>query len=148
MEIGQLVENFTVNDNKGNLFGLYDELKNRPLVLFFYPKDETKGCIAEVCAFRDFYQDFIDLGYEVVGVSSDNQKSHENFVAHYSLPFRLLVDEGGAIRKKFNVKKSFFIIEGRETFIIGQDSKIKFKFNSLTQSEKHVIEALTFIKKN
>ncbi|MEB3243279.1 MAG: peroxiredoxin, partial [Cyanobacteriota bacterium] len=78
-----------------------DQLAGAPLVLFFYPKDDTPGCTAEACAFRDSYADLQALGAEVWGVSGDDAASHQRFASRHNLPFPLLVDQGNQLRKAF-----------------------------------------------
>lgn len=117
-------------------------LVERPLVLFFYPKDDTPGCTAEVCAFRDAYQDFTDAGATVIGVSSDTAQSHARFKTRHNLPFRLLRDPQGTVRKDFGVPKTLGVLPGRATFVIGVDGRIVYAFNSQFAPALHVANAL------
>ena len=80
-------------DQEGKQITL-EEYRGKKLVLYFYPKDNTPGCTAESCDLRDHYDQFINEGFEVVGVSADSEKSHQNFIAKYQLPFRLISDTG------------------------------------------------------
>jgi thioredoxin-dependent peroxiredoxin len=121
-------------------------LIDRPLVLYFYPKDDTPGCSTEACRFRDEYEAFIQAGADVIGVSSDDPKSHARFREKYRLPFRLMSDPGGAARKAFGVPNTLGILPGRATFVINRDGKIIYSFNSQFLPERHVSNALVALR--
>ena len=99
---GDVVPNFTAKTQDGTVFN-WSENVGKPTVLYFYPKDDTPGCTAQACSFRDEYQDFKDLGAEVIGVSGDSEKAHVKFAKKYNLPFILLSDKDKTIRNLFNV---------------------------------------------
>ena len=121
---------------------------NRAVVLYFYPKDETPGCTAEACSFRDAYEDFVDAGAVVVGVSADSLASHEQFAAHHRLPFELISDEDGALRRAYNVPTSMLgLLPGRVTYVIDRDGKVQHVFNSQLQAKRHVEEALEVVRR-
>jgi thioredoxin-dependent peroxiredoxin len=120
--------------------------RGKRLVLFFYPKDDTPGCTAEACSFRDEYQAFVDAGSEVAGVSSDDGASHDGFASKHRLPFRLLSDPGEVARKAFGIPKTLGLFPGRATFVIDGDGKILHAFNSQFAPAKHVQEALTILR--
>lgn len=126
---------------------LKDLVGERVLVLYFYPKDETAGCTAEACSFRDLYQDFQDAGADVVGVSRDSAESHDKFKSHHRLPFRLLTDKGGAAATALGVKKTFGLLPGRVTFVIDKGGVVRMRFDSQIQARKHVSEALEVVKR-
>ena len=119
--IGQPVPEIDGADFAGNRLKLSDYRGKRVVVLYFYPKDDTPGCTAEACAFRDSYEVFTDAGAEVIGVSSDSVRSHERFGAAYQLPFTLVSDERGRVRKSYGVKSSFGLLPGRVTYVIDRD---------------------------
>jgi peroxiredoxin Q/BCP len=123
-----------------------ESLIGKPFVLFFYPKDNTPGCTAEACAFRDEYQSFVDAGAEVIGVSSDDGTSHERFAQRHSLPFRLLSDGGGAVRRAFGVPATLGILPGRVTFVVDATGTIRYAFNSQFLPKAHVAKALDVIR--
>ena len=116
----------------------------KPLVVYFYPKDETYGCTKEACAFRDAYQDFTDAGADVIGVSRDDAASHEKFKANHRLPFTLLSDPGGGVAKAWSVGG---LIPGRSTFVFDKAGVLRHRFDSAIRFGKHVDEALAMIKK-
>lgn len=142
---GQAAPDFTAPKTGGGEFRLSDEKGKRAVVLYFYPKDETPGCTAEACAFRDLYEVFVDAGAEVVGVSGDSVASHERFAEHHELPFILVSDKGGAIRRLYGVKATLGIWPGRVTFVIDKDGFVRHSFASRIDAVRHVEEALRTI---
>jgi thioredoxin-dependent peroxiredoxin len=118
----------------------------RTIVLYFYPKDETSGCTAEACSFRDQYEDFKAAGADVIGVSSDDGASHEAFKKKNRLPFTLLSDPKGQAAKAFGVKKTFGLLPGRVTFVIDRGGVIRHRFDSQVRVQKHVEEALQIVR--
>ena len=129
IEEGKAAPAFTLKDQDGNAVKLSD-LKGKNVVLYFYPADDTPGCTKESCAFRDDYSKLKKLGAVVLGVSPDDEKSHQKFIAKYSLPFPLLVDADHAVAEKYGAwgekmnygKKYMGLI--RSTFLIGKDGKL------------------------
>lgn len=116
------------------------------LVLYFYPKDETPGCTAEACAFRDAYEDFTDAGAKVIGVSGDSLESHDAFAGKHSLPFLLASDPDGALRRAFGVKKTLGVLDGRVTYVIDPEGIIRKIFSSQLRSKAHIAESLDAIR--
>ncbi len=99
--VGDAAPDFTLLSSSGVI--LADVLRDKTVVLYFYPKDETAGCTAEACAFRDSYEVFTQAGAEVIGVSDDTMESHQAFAGHHRLPFQLLSDPGGDVRRRYGV---------------------------------------------
>ena len=91
---GDRIPDFILTDQNGNSFHIASLVTKKSLVIYFYPKDETAGCTKQACAFRDNYQNFMDAGAEVIGISSDDEESHGNFANNHKLPFILLSDTG------------------------------------------------------
>lgn len=143
---GQPAPNFSLKDQDGAVVRLSD-FKGKPLVLYFYPKDDTPGCTAEACLFRDSFEVFSDAGAEVLGVSGDSPESHKKFAAKYRLPFRLLSDEGDAVRKAYGVSSTLGLLPGRVTFVIDKQGVVRHVFSSQFRPKKHVDEALEILKK-
>lgn len=138
LQVGDLAPDFSLPTDRGTTFRL-SELRGQPVVLYFYPKDDTPGCTAEACAFRDQYEDFQDLGAQVVGVSSDSEASHQKFVQKHRLPFPLLADAGGQVRKLYEVPRAFLgLLPGRVTFVIDAEGRIAYIFNSMSGATDHV----------
>ncbi|OWP63256.1 peroxiredoxin [Hymenobacter amundsenii] len=139
LQIGDQAPDFTLNTTTGEAFRLSDLRGQRNVVLYFYPKDDTPGCTAEACSFRDQYQDFQDLGAEVVGVSSDSEASHQKFTQKHRLPFPLLADSGGQVRKLYEVPRALLgLLPGRVTFVIDKQGIIQYVFNSMSRATDHV----------
>lgn len=147
LAIGDMIPDFTLSDQNGDAFSLRDFLGSKPLVIFFYPKDFTPGCTKEVCDFRDHYEDFVQYGAEVVGISSDSSRSHRFFANTFKLPFKLLSDPGGQVRTKFGIKKNLMnLLPGRETFVVDKQGKLILAFRSAAAA-KHMKQALEALKK-
>ncbi|GAA3927055.1 peroxiredoxin [Hymenobacter algoricola] len=142
LNVGDQAPDFTLPTTSGAAFRLAGLRGQRSLVLYFYPKDDTPGCTAEACSFRDQYQDFQELGAEVVGISSDSAASHQKFSRKHQLPFELLADEGGQVRKLYEVPRALLgLLPGRVTFVIDQHGVIRYIFNSLSGAADHVSNA-------
>jgi thioredoxin-dependent peroxiredoxin len=147
IKVGDIIPSFLSKDVNGNIFDIQNYIGQKPLVIYFYPKDNTPACTAQACSFRDQYQDFTDLGAEVIGISSDNEKSHENFASKYKLPFILLSDNDKKIRKLFDVPSGLFgLIPGRVTYVTDKQGKVVLIFDSMLAA-KHISKALEAIKK-
>ena len=131
----------------GSQGALKELIGAKTLVLYFYPKDNTAGCTAEACSFRDAYEDFQGAGADVIGVSADDGATHEGFKGRYKLPFTLLTDPGGAAAKALGVKKTLGLLPGPVTFVIDRQGQIVHKFDSQLRATKHVDEALQIVKK-
>lgn len=137
---------FKGNNQDGEVVSL-DQFKGKKLILYFYPKDQTPGCIAESCNLRDNYEELLKLGFEVVGVSPDGEKSHLNFIAKQNLPFNLIADTEKEILKAYGawgLKKMY----GREyegvlrtTFVIDANGLIEKVFTKV-KTKEHVDQIL------
>ena len=127
---GDKAPEFTSKDQNGNTVSLTD-YKGKNVILYFYPKDDTPGCTAEACSFRHNYQSMLSKGFEVIGVSTDDEKSHKKFVNKYSLPFTLIADADKSIVEAYGVwvEKNMYgrkyMGTARTTFIIDGDGNIK-----------------------
>jgi len=141
VQVGDVAPDFTLPSQSGTPVSLGHFLGKTALVLYFYPRDNTSVCTAEACAFRDSYQVIKDSGAEVIGISSDSVESHQQFAAKYQLPFILLSDEGGIMRKRYGVPTAFGL-PGRVTYIIDRQGIVRHIFFSQFTSEKHVDVAL------
>ena len=130
LKIGSRAPDFKVKDQDGNWFKL-SELKGKKVILYFYPKDMTPGCTAESCNLRDHYPSLQKKGYEVLGISKDSEKSHQNFIQKQKLPFRLLADVDLEVHKLYGtwIEKSMYgrkyMGTARVTFIIDEQGKLE-----------------------
>jgi peroxiredoxin Q/BCP len=111
------------------------------IVLYFYPKDDTPGCTAQACAFRDSHEVFTGAGAEVIGVSSDPVGKHATHVDRHKLPFRLLSDQGGEVRKSYGVPAVLGLLPGRVTYVIDREGTVRHVFNSMTRISQHIGDA-------
>ncbi len=141
VNVGETAPDFTLASQKDEMVTLSKFRAKKNVVLYFYPKDETRGCTREACSFRDSYELFTDLGAEVIGVSADTVESHKSFAEHYNLPFTLLSDTDDRVRNLYGATSSLGIIPGRVTFVIDKTGVVRHVFSSQLQPEKHVEEA-------
>lgn len=141
---GQTAPDFTLPAADGSEVTL-SSLRGKWVVVFFYPKDNTTGCTAEACAFRDSHEDFTDAGAVVIGISSDSVDSHQQFAAKHNLPFTLLSDTGGKVRSAWGVGKSLGILPGRVTYVIDPEGVVRKVFSSQLRATAHQTEALAAI---
>ena len=147
LQMGDQLPHFILKDENHQPINISSR-RGKFLVLYFYPKDDTFGCVKEACSFRDSFQDFVDAGALVYGVSNDNPTSHALFKAKYQLPFSLLSDTGGELRNLLGVPAEMFgLIPGRVTYIFDPQGRLIKVFKSLLSPEKHVKEALKVIGK-
>jgi peroxiredoxin Q/BCP len=147
LKVGDTIPNFKAKDANGNDFDSQNMVGRKPLVIYFYPKDNTPGCTAEACSFRDQYEDFTALGAEVIGISSDSVSSHQQFSKQFKLPFILLSDNDKKIRKLFGVPSGLFgLLPGRVTYVTDKNGVIQMIFDSMLAT-KHIPKALVAIKK-
>jgi len=146
VEIGDKIPDFELFDAFGQLFKSNLVIGKKIAVIYFYPKDDTRTCTIQACSFRDNYQNFKDLGAEVIGISGDNILSHLQFQNKYNLPFTLLSDTKNVVRRAFGVSKDFLgLIPGRATYVVDKEGVIVMKFDS-TSGEIHIQKALEAIK--
>ena len=151
LEPGDKAPNFELIANNGRLVSLGYYLQRKNVVLYFYPKDDTPGCVTEACGFRDVMDDLFECDTIVLGISPDNMSAHQKFIAKYYLPFLLLSDLGRKVCNKYGVwgekalygKKYFGVL--RTTFIIGKDGRILRIFEKVKPKE-HAKEVLDYIK--
>ncbi|TSD67826.1 thioredoxin-dependent thiol peroxidase [Inquilinus sp. KBS0705] len=149
LKAGEKAPNFTANNQNGEAVSLAD-FKGKNIILYFYPKDNTPGCTAESCDFRDNYQSLLSKGFEVIGVSVDDEKSHKKFETKYQLPFTLIADTDHKIVEAYGVwvEKSMYgkqyMGTARTTFIINGDgiiNKVIDKVDTKASSQQ-VLDAL------
>lgn len=146
LEEGKKAPDFTAKDQNGNKVKLSDH-KGKRVVLYFYPKDDTPGCTKQACSLRDGFAELKKANITVLGVSIDDEKSHQKFIAKYDLPFDLIADADKAIVEKYGAwgEKSMYSKKYmgtlRKTFLIGEDGKIVKIFDKVKVGE-HADEVL------
>lgn len=146
IKVGDRIPLFTLKNQRGEEVSI-QTFFGKPFVIFFYPKDNTAGCTAQACGFRDRYEDLQNIGAEVIGISADDVESHREFANKYNLPFTLLSDSGNKIRKLFGVPRDMFgLLPGRVTYVVDDKGFVSFIYNSQLKVEKHVIKALAQLR--
>ena len=146
LKVGDRIPHFELLNQHGELFNSETVLGVIPLVVYFYPKDETPGCIAEACSFRDHYEEFLDLGAKVIGISTDGVKSHKKFAARHKLPFVLLSDSNKKVQRLFKLPKILFgLYTKRITFVIDKAGFVSYVHRSL-MPDTHIKKALQQLK--
>ncbi len=136
LNVGDSAPEFTGKDQNGKALSLSD-YKGKKLIVFFYPKDNTPGCTAEACNLRDNYELLQSKGFELLGVSADSEKKHQNFIEKHSLPFPLIADTEKEVINAFGVwgPKKFMGKEfdgiHRTTFLIDEDGKVSHIFKKV-----------------
>ncbi len=148
LTLGKTLPDLTLYDQAGTKTRLLDQIGENPLVIYFYPKDDTPGCTAEACSFRDHYEEFEKFGAKIIGISTDSVESHAAFAKKYHLNFTLLSDPQRIAEKKFGVERNLFgFIPGRVTFVFDKEGTLVYKFSSAVMATKHISEALKALKK-
>ncbi|HEX9102251.1 MAG TPA: peroxiredoxin [Polyangia bacterium] len=143
--VGDRAPDFRLPALRGGEVALSDFRGKKNVVLFFYPKDASPGCTVEACTFRDAYEDFVEAGAEVIGISSDSLEAHASFAARHQLPMQLVTDAGGKVREQYGVKSTLGLIPGRETFIIDKEGIVRHVFRSQLRVKNHVAESLAML---
>lgn len=136
--VGDVATDFALPTRSGGSFSLRDLLGDAVIVLYFYPRDDTPGCRAEACAFRE-------VGAAVAGISSDPVTSHQRFAAKHALPFLLLSDAGGAVRKRYGVRATLGLLPGRVTYAIDRGGVVRRICSPQFAATRHVPEALQVV---
>jgi thioredoxin-dependent peroxiredoxin len=144
--VGSVAPDFTLPSQSGEIVSLGDFLGTRPVVLFFYPKDNTLGCTKEACAFRDSFEELGRLDAEVIGISSDSVESHKGFAEKHKLPFTLLSNQGSRVRRLYGVPSTFGLFPGRVTYVIDKEGVVRHIFSSQLGVERHVEEAIQALR--
>jgi peroxiredoxin Q/BCP len=145
LKVGDKAPNFSLQSSTGSSFKL-SELQGKNVVIFFYPMDESPVCSREVEAFKERYPEFKTLNAEVVGISSQSVESHSSFASKHNLPFMLLSDGNGDVRKLYGVLSTLGV-PGRVTFIVDQGGVVVFVYSSQMHPARHAQEALDALKR-
>jgi peroxiredoxin Q/BCP len=143
----EVAPDFSLQDQNGNKrdFSAY---RNRWVILYFYPRDDTPGCTREACRFRDDYSAALELDAEIIGISVDSPGSHAKFAGKHRLPFPLLADTGGKVARQYGVLWSFGPIRfaRRRTFIIDPQGKIQ-KIYRKVSPDSHSTEVIEDLRR-
>jgi peroxiredoxin Q/BCP len=146
LPIGATAPDFTAEAHTGERITLADYRGRQAVVLYFYPRDFTSVCTAQACGFRDAYEDFAQSGAVVIGVSGDRPARHQQFAADKRLPFLLVSDGDGMIRKAYGVPNTLGLIPKRVTFVIDKQGVVRHVFSALFTADRHVAEAREWVR--
>ncbi len=142
LKVGDRVPEFSAVDATGKLFESQSHIGKKVVIIYFYPKDDTPQCTAQACGFRDHFSEFQNLDIEIIGISADDESSHQKFIQKYNLPFVLLSDPDNAIRNLFGVPSRLFgLLAGRVTYLVDKDGIIQEIFDNWI-GKKHVARML------
>ncbi len=147
VEVGDPAPDLTLPTHTGEEVSLAGFRGKQAVVIFFYPKDGTPVCTKEACSFRDAYEDFLEAGAAVIGVSGDSAARHQAFASNHRLPFLLVSDKDGHVRRAFGVPKSLGFLPGRVTYVIDKEGIVRHVFSSQFAARRHVQEALDLVRK-
>jgi peroxiredoxin Q/BCP len=145
MDLTSKLNDLVLKDQNNNEVRLSDYIGKMPVVLYFYPKDNTPGCTKQACSFRDNYSFFQENNIQIIGISKDSVDSHKDFSEKYNLPFPILSDKNNQLRKLLQVPGNLFgILPGRVTYLIDEKGRVRDVFNNLFEAEKHIEQARKF----
>ena len=147
LDVGDAAPEFTAQAHDGSTVRLSDYVGKSAVVLFFYPLDFSPTCTTEACAFRDAFADFASAGTAVIGISGDSLERHRAFAAQRKLPYLLISDADGAIRRVFGVPKTLGLFPGRVTYVIDKVGVIRHVFSAQFGASQHVKEALQVVER-
>ncbi len=147
IDVGDAAPDLELLNQDDEKFRLEDYHGKSSVVVFFYPKDGTPVCTKEACAFRDAYEDFVEAGAVVIGISGDSAERHQAFATDNRLPFVLVSDTDGNARRAFGVPKTMGLFPGRVTYVVDKEGIVRHVFSSQLASDRHVTEALEVIRK-
>ena len=148
LRIGSKAPDFTLASTSGSAFTLSKDLAGQALLLFFYPKDFTRTCQAEVCSFRNSFAQFQELGLPVVGISRDDIPTHKRFKAEFHLPYDLLSDLDLAVSKAYGATIPFVGLPNRTTFLLDSNHRIVYQYSNLLGADVHIEKTIAFIAQN
>jgi thioredoxin-dependent peroxiredoxin len=143
IKLGDKIPDFSLKDQDGNLFNISNYLGKKKLVIFFYPQDGSLNCTREACYFRDLSDVFDEADAEIIGISGQSVESHKEFAEKNRLNYTLLSDTGNNVRKLFGVPgRVMGLVPGRVTYVADRSGKVVYIFDSQTETQRHVDEAL------
>jgi thioredoxin-dependent peroxiredoxin len=146
VQVGDRVPDLTLTAHDGRKIPLSASNGTQTIVLFFYPADNSPICTAEACAFRDAYQDFVEAGATVIGISGDTETTHSAFARAQNLPYALVSDPDGSLRRAFGVSKGLGFLPGRVTYVIDGGGIVRHVVKAQFVARKHMQEALRIVR--
>lgn len=147
LSVGAKAPDFELKNAEGHIFKLSKNMQDKPCVIFFYPKDFTAGCTAEVCGFAERYNEFQEAGLDLIGISTDDSSSHFRFIKQYNLPFQLLSDADGKVSTAYGAKLPFINMANRVTYLLDQQHRIVSVYKGLFDSSNHIKAMLKELQK-
>ncbi len=147
LKLGSKAPDFTLPSTSEKTITLSKDFRGKSLILFFYPKDFTRGCTAEACEFRDQFAEFRNLEIPVLGISKDDILTHEKFKKTYKLPFDLLSDVSGKVCDSYDSLIPLIKMSKRVTYLLDQEHKIAGIYEGLFENKSHVDAMLRKLKK-
>ncbi len=148
LQIGQKAPDFKLHSTSGQILKMSEDLWGKSFILYFYPKDFTRGCTTEACEFRDQFESFKDLNIPVFGLSKDNIATHQKFKKAYKLPFDLLSDPDGKVCKSYDALIPLINVPKRVTYLIDEKHEIAGVFSDMFESKGHIESMLGKLKKS
>lgn len=146
LKIGTKAPEINLKSTNGKRFILSDEMKGKPCIIYFYPKDFTPGCTEEACTFRDAFSEFRDLEVDVFGISRDTIASHLKFKAAHNLPFELLSDLDGKICKAYDALVPIIALPKRVTYLLDENHSVAAVYQDMFGTKKHIEKMLKEMK--
>ncbi len=146
LSAGDIAPGFILSDQDGRQTALEDLLEQGPLVLFFYPRDDTPGCTRQACSFRDSYASLLSHGVTVAGVSRDSAEDHTAFIGKNELPYVLLSDPDGTVHKKYGCLSLFGMLSRRVTFLIDTQKRIQLRHEDNFRMSSHAEAVLNVLE--
>jgi peroxiredoxin Q/BCP len=146
LKVGERAPDFSVETHTGEKVSLSDYRGKQAVVLYFYPRDNTSVCTAQACAFRESYADFSKYGAVVLGVSGDSAERHRAFAEKQELPYLLVADEDGSLRKAYGVSNRLGLIPRRVTFVIDRDGVVRSVYEAMFEANSHIDGARKVVK--
>lgn len=146
LKVGAKAPEINLKSTNGKRFILSDEMKGKPCIIYFYPKDFTPGCTEEACTFRDAFSEFRDLEVDVFGISRDTIASHLKFKAAHNLPFELLSDLDGKICKAYDALVPIIALPKRVTYLLDENHRIAAVYQDMFGAKKHIEKMLKEMK--
>lgn len=148
IKIGNLAPNIKLPSTSGSIFDLSVDKKDKPVIIYFYPRDFTSGCTAEACEFRDMFSYFKEIDMEVIGISRDSVETHLKFKTQHQLPFELLADVDGKTAQAYGALIPFVKLTKRVTYLLNKQHRIVGVFEDMFGATKHIDEIIKKIKIN
>ncbi|MFC2187763.1 peroxiredoxin [Peijinzhouia sedimentorum] len=147
LKIGELAPDFELPSTNGSIFKLRENMKEKALIIYFYPKDFTKVCTQEACEFRDHFAELKDLDIPVIGISRDSIKTHQEFKRINNLPFELLSDKDGKVCGRYKALIPIVKMPKRITYLLDKNHRIKAAYSNLFGSTEHLRAMLEALEK-